>query len=469
MANQKHLDIFKQGVDVWNKWREEHPEIEPDLSRADTDSALGPFLLLDLRGINLSRANMRGVTLLNKEFYSVNFSEANLSRASLGGARFDNVNMSSVDLSQANLSGASFNVVKMNDANLKDINLNGAYLSKLNLQSVNLTGADLTEANLLGADLTGANLTEADLRRAELSGTHINDLDYAKLDFTDEEGIYNQEANLSKSNLQRADLSGVNLSKVDLHQANLQGANLSETILRETNLSSADLRGANLNYASLVRTKLESAKLTGCQIYGISAWDVQLDNAKQEDLVVTLPNQPILTVDNLKVAQFIYLLLNNAEIRDAIDTIAKKAVLILGRFTPERKSILEAIRAVLRDQGYLPILFDFQKSDSQDLTGTVSTLANISRFIIADLTDPSCSPYEIGLVAPYRKPIKPLFQPSNTARHEFAMFQDLRKRYSWVLPVYRYKDHESLLASLQEKVILPAEQKVQMLEKIKRR
>lgn len=123
----------------------------------------------------------------------------------------------------------------------------------------------------------------------------------------------------------------------------------------------------------------------------------------------------------------------------------------------------------MRAKGYLPILFDFPKPESQDLTGTVSALANISRFIIADLTDPSCSPYEIGLVAPYMKPIKPLFQPSTAARHEFAMFQDLRKRYSWVLPVYRYKDRESLLTSLKEKVIAPAEKSVQMLEKKKRR
>jgi hypothetical protein len=49
------------------------------------------------------------------------------------------------------------------------------------------------------------------------------------------------------------------------------------------------------------------------------------------------------------------------------------------------------------------------------------------------------------------------------------MFQDLRKRYAWVLSIYRYKDQESLLASMQEKVIAPAEKKVQMLEKKKRR
>jgi len=73
--------------------------------------------------------------------------------------------------------------------------------------------------------------------------------------------------------------------------------------------------------------------------------------------------------------------------------------------------------------------------------------------------------YEVGLIASCMKPIKPLFQPSKAALHEFAMFQDLRKRHTWVISIYRYKDQESLLASMQAKVIVPAEKKVQMLEK----
>jgi hypothetical protein len=56
------------------------------------------------------------------------------------------------------------------------------------------------------------------------------------------------------------------------------------------------------------------------------------------DLVITPPNESPIQVDNLEVAQFIYLLLNNEKIRDVIDTIGKKAVLILGRFTPHRKA-----------------------------------------------------------------------------------------------------------------------------------
>ena len=32
MANQEHVKIIKQGVEVWNKWREENIFIVPDLS-----------------------------------------------------------------------------------------------------------------------------------------------------------------------------------------------------------------------------------------------------------------------------------------------------------------------------------------------------------------------------------------------------------------------------------------------------
>ena len=31
MANPEHVEILKQGVDVWNKWREDNRGIRPDL------------------------------------------------------------------------------------------------------------------------------------------------------------------------------------------------------------------------------------------------------------------------------------------------------------------------------------------------------------------------------------------------------------------------------------------------------
>src|ERR1700748_34107 len=101
---------------------------------------------------------------------------------------------------------------------------------------------------------------------------------------------------------------------------------------------------------------------------------------------------PLATVDNIEVAQFVYLMLNNQKVRDVIDTITTKVVLILGRFTAKRKKVLDALREELRKHDSLPILFDFDVPKRQNITETVTLLARMARFIIADLTDPSSIP-----------------------------------------------------------------------------
>ena len=123
------------------------------------------------------------------------------------------------------------------------------------------------------------------------------------------------------------------------------------------------------------------------------------------------------------MAQFIYLLLNNEKIRQVIDTITSKVVLILGRFTPERKDVLDALRQELRRWDYLPVLFDFEKPTNKDLTGTVSTLAGLARFIIADLTDPSSVPHELATIIPGT--VVPVQAILLEGQPEYAMFHDL--------------------------------------------
>jgi hypothetical protein len=149
--------------------------------------------------------------------------------------------------------------------------------------------------------------------------------------------------------------------------------------------------------------------------------------------------------------------LKNAKVRQVIDTITSKVVLILGRFTPERKTVLDAIREELRKRDYVPVLFDFEKPASKDLTGTISTLANMARFIIADLTDPSSVPHELAILAPATVvPVQPILLEG---QREYAMFPDLVRRYHWVLEPYQYNSLDSLLGHLNERVIAPAEAK----------
>jgi hypothetical protein len=117
----------------------------------------------------------------------------------------------------------------------------------------------------------------------------------------------------------------------------------------------------------------------------------QRENQNDESQYVPITErdrgEPVITVDNIEVAQFSYLLLNNRAIRNVIDAIASKAVLILGRFSEDRKHVLDAIRDELRKHDYLPIPFDFDPTSNQTIIETVKTLAGLSRFVIADITD----------------------------------------------------------------------------------
>jgi hypothetical protein len=211
-----------------------------------------------------------------------------------------------------------------------------------------------------------------------------------------------------------------------------------------------------------VETNLTGADLTGCRIYGVSAWN-SLEKTQQHDLVITHQDEPEITVDNIEVAQFIYLMLNNQKVRDVIGAITSKVVLILGRFAADRRAVLDALREELRKRDYLPILFDFDVPATRNITETITLLARMARFIIADLTDPSSIPQELQAIIPsVRVPIQPLLLEGAPL---YSMFKDFDPRdFHWVLPVYHYKDRKQLLATLADKVIAPAEAKVNALQ-----
>jgi hypothetical protein len=371
MANKEQLSILKQGVDVWNKWRDNNPDEYIDLTEAE-------------------------------------ISNANLSRVDLGG-----------------------------------VNLKGALLKGADLSDSNLGQADLSEA-----DLSGANLLQAELSQANL-----------------------HKAKLNNANLHGAYLWGANLSEADLSRANLAFA-----VLMRANLTKANLTNAELSAATLIHTTVSRAKVSGSSIYAINVWDLIGEFEDQKDLVISARGrpgmedapeaEPSITVDNIKVAQFIYLILNNEEIRNAINTLTSKSVLILGRFAiPERKAILDALRNKLREYDLLPIVFDFDRPTDKDFTETIKTLAGLSYFVIADVTNPKSSPLELQATVPdYQIPFVPIIQEGEKP---FAMMVDLQKKYNWVLNTVSYDSEETLMSVVKPLIIDPAMKKRQELRIIK--
>jgi hypothetical protein len=188
-----------------------------------------------------------------------------------------------------------------------------------------------------------------------------------------------------------------------------------------------------------------------------------LTGATQKNLVITRGNEPAVQVDDLEIAQFIYLLLNNAKIRHVIDTITSKVVLILGRFTEERKAVLDGIREELRRHDYVPVLFDFDKPSIQATMETIRTLAQMARFVIADITDAKSILQELRDIVP-TTPSLPV-QPLLLAGQDEPGMLDFFKRYHWFLKIVTYDRQDELIASLEQRVILPAEAKVKEIRK----
>jgi uncharacterized protein YjbI with pentapeptide repeats len=331
--------------------------------------------------------------------------------------------------------------------------LNGGSFKKANLAGANLENASFTKTDLWGANLIGAELNRASFREANLYGARLIE---AKCRAANFKGAILHGAKCQKAVLIGAILNKANLNRVDLEGAFLSGANLAKATFIEAKLCGADLTDADLSNSVCNNTDLSRATLNGCRIHGIAAWNVKLEGTKQKDLIITRTGEPEVTIDNIEVAQFVYLLLHNEKIRDAIDTIGRKGVLLLGRFTEGRIEVLNRLREELRKRGYLPIVFNFDKPETKDFTETVRLLAGLSKFVIADLSSPKSAPYELGaIVSQTMIPFQPIITAGETP---FAMLRDLLTSYpDRVFQPIEYPSVERLVETMDAEIIGPAE------------
>lgn len=297
-------------------------------------------------------------------------------------------------------------------------------------------------------DLSNTNLSRITARNSFFINCFLagSDINFSDLCFSFFQNCSFEDANLAVSKIGSAEFHGCNFTNADLSYCSAEETNFSGSIFVSTKLS----------HMSLVKTDFSHTILDGARVYGISAWDLILDESEQKNIYIEEEGSSI-TVPNIEMAQFISILVNNSKIRDIIDTITSKVVLILGRFTEDRKVVLDEIKDKLQEKGYLPVLFDFDGPQNRDVTETVITLASLAKFVVADISSPKSIPQELMSIVPNfpSLPIQPIIEKTQV---EYGMFEHF-KSYPWVLGEIKYC--ESDITLLVESVVNSCESRIE--------
>lgn len=296
-------------------------------------------------------------------------------------------------------------------------------------KDTNLIRPDLKGFNLDGMDLSGYHLDQSDFSDASMIGCNLNDAWLTWCVF-----IRTKLNNSTMISPVRETFDG---------DKRLLGVNLRWSSFADTDLTNVDMRGATLEAVRFHHCNFRSANLSGSDVYGVSAWGNDFDeHTIQEDLVITQWKETILTVDNIELAQFIYSVLNSNNVRGAINTLTTKIVLILGSFAETDKLILDSIKRELRFFNLVPMMFDFGQPHRRNKTETVSTLAHLSKFIVADLTNQRSVPHELASILPHLRsvPTIPIIRDEEKAYGMFGDFNDLKQ----VSPIINYNSNQSI-------------------------
>jgi uncharacterized protein YjbI with pentapeptide repeats len=295
MANRQHISLLKQGISIWNEWRENNQNILPNLQEANLgnmDLRDADFSNLNLAKTNFYKSDLNNIDLRNANLENANFCGANLNGANFEGAKIDYAIFKQTIITPTTILEKKGRLVaEILDRETITTDLREINLSKTNLFRANLSGLDLSKANLNGANLSEANLSKTELREIDLSNANLYlanlsdaylfkaNLQQANLNFANLDGAYLREANLNYASFKETQLSqrtileekwrivweiindrviDNNFDRLDLSKAYFVGIDF-----QEANLKNANLRNANLCAANLSKVRLDKADLQG--------------------------------------------------------------------------------------------------------------------------------------------------------------------------------------------------------------
>ena len=197
MADREQLKILKQGVEVWNAWREENPDAKINLRGAKLDGR-------DLSGANFRKADICGTSFRKAVLVKADFTYAvinlfyeynsekeespttDFAKSDLTHAIFENTNIALGFFNNAILRYTywrnayeapqgveeGFNNTALADLAVREFLISGCG-QHLSLNGKNLQYTYLIEANLRNVDLRETDLRKANLSRSDLTGAKL--------------------------------------------------------------------------------------------------------------------------------------------------------------------------------------------------------------------------------------------------------------------------------------------------------
>ena len=148
MVNAEHIEMLKQDVIAWNRWRNTHRQIRPQLEGADLRSS-------HLRNADLTEADLSQARLTEADLTDVDFTRADLRGADLRAAKLTRAWLIGCDMTGADLRYAILDDIDLREADIRGVMFRGGDLGKANLTSTKVgwtTFADLNLRDAVGLD-----------------------------------------------------------------------------------------------------------------------------------------------------------------------------------------------------------------------------------------------------------------------------------------------------------------------------
>lgn len=274
-----------------------------------------------------------------------------------------------------------------------------------------------------------------------------------------------------------ADMRECYLYESDFSAAGFPGADFSGSMIRKaycrgTDFSNAKFVDCVLNNSTFIGVNFSGALIEGCNVYGVSAWEIFMDdktiqkelflhrdNFSRKNLAQTGDNPSL--VDDIALAQFLYFISQENGFGKSLKQLNKRTVLLLGKFKEGGLELLKSVGEMLRQRNYIPMIFDFDPSEHTNLIENVTTMAGLSRFVLANLEGNSVPAELAKVTSNYRNP---LIGWIHDDKHKavYAMFKDVAALEN--VQYFTYTNKNNLERQL-DKVISKAEQYIQMLSR----